>query len=141
MQNLQTIKLKLDQIQQRIDTALALVTYGGYVPHRYELRMKLREAQAEMVRVRSRMRTVMNDSHPTVSVAPTPARPPLDISPGSKAGRTWAICDRCRQYMWRDQLATHMWQMHRADIDGRTKDLADIAAELQQRDNDLYRDD
>jgi hypothetical protein len=141
MQNLQTIKVALDQIQQRIDAALALAARDSDNIHGHEMGMKLREARAAMLRAQSRMRTVMNDSNPNLSEASPPAPPSVDVSPGSKAGRRWAYCDRCREHIRRDQLGAHMWQMHRADIDGRMTDMARVAAELQQRDNDLYRDD
>lgn len=141
MQNLQIIKVALDQIQQHIDTALTLVARDSDNIRQYELSMKLREAQAAMLRVHNRLRTTIDYSNLRPTATSTPARPQTNVAPDSKATRKSYWCIDCRKHIRNDQFGTHMWHVHRIDVDGRTNDLARVAAELQQRDNDLYRDD
>ena len=65
----------------------------------------------------------------------------MEATLSSKARRGFSWCERCREYIQREQFGAHMWHMHQLDVDGRMHDLVQVAAELQQRDKDLYRDD
>jgi len=147
MQNLQAIDEAIGSLQRRINAALTLVEHSQSSTSfdKYTVLMKLRQAHQALLKARGRMQAILRDAAvppSTTSTAP-PSATKISLGTGrnSRLSPRDTLCRRCGEILRREQLGNHMWHVHQIDIDGRTKDLARVAAELQQRDHDLYRDD
>lgn len=137
MPDLTDIKTKLDAIQKHLDHSLAASQKFTDYPNKYSVISHLRDAQHILVRTRSNLRTIL--AAPS-SAAPASTQAKKQATP-AKSKINWIWCRRCREYVQANQVDDHMWNVHRIDTDGRTRAMARVAAELQQRDHDLYRDD
>ena len=94
-------------------------------------------ARTSLIKARSRFKDFSAQKPHTV----VPTSSSLAAKQSFQPDRGWAFCSYCDEIISTEKMATHLWTAHRLDTDNRNDKLRRAAAELQQRDNDLYRDD
>jgi hypothetical protein len=107
--------------------------------------MTLWQAHDALLKARGQTQALLHDAvkppSTTSAAPPSSTKIPRSTGRNTRLGPRDTFCRRCGKILPHEQLGNHMWHVHPVDIDGRTKNLARVAAELQQRDQDLYRDD
>lgn len=137
MQSNTTIDEVFAALLAEIDAIIQLTQNGAGGRRSLMINRESRQARTALIKARSRYKD-LSAQKPHVNA---PASSSLEVKQHYQRNLEWVFCGYCDAIINNEQMAAHLWTVHRRETDNRNEKLRRAAAELQQRDNDLYRDD